>query len=121
LASAARRRSCSPTEAPTSLRRCFTCGRAGDLHAERSKAFAEVADVAEPAAIPPTFDKCVQWLGGLDGLALNVGVTAGSTTANTSGEICDSTFAVKTRGLMLFVQCALGKMAKRHHDAHVFA
>ncbi len=51
------------------------------ITAEGGKAFAEVADVADPTAIAPVLERCVQRLGGLDGLALNVGISHGLSLA----------------------------------------
>jgi NAD(P)-dependent dehydrogenase (short-subunit alcohol dehydrogenase family) len=80
------------------------------IAAEGGKAFAEVADVADPGAIGPVLDRCVERLGGLDGLALNVGITPGLPLAKLTTEIWDSTFAVNVRSHMLFAQHALGMM-----------
>jgi NAD(P)-dependent dehydrogenase (short-subunit alcohol dehydrogenase family) len=81
------------------------------IAAEGGKAFAEVADVADPAAIAPVLDRCVQRLGALDGLALNVGVWHELPLAKLTPEVWDLTFAVNVRSHMLFAQHALGIMA----------
>src|SRR6478672_8554826 len=42
---------------------------------EGGKAFADVLDVADITAIAPAVERCATRLGGLDGLALNVGIS----------------------------------------------
>jgi len=78
---------------------------------EGGTAFAEVADVADPAAIAPVLDRCVARLGGLDGLALNVGISHGLSLARMTPEVWDLDFAVNLRSHMLFAQHALPLMA----------
>lgn len=81
------------------------------ITAEGGKAFAEVADVADPSAIGPVLERCVQRLGGLDGLALNVGISQGLSLAKMTAETWDLDFAVNVRSHMLFAQRALEVMA----------
>jgi NAD(P)-dependent dehydrogenase (short-subunit alcohol dehydrogenase family) len=81
------------------------------ISAEGGKAFAEVADVADPKAIAPVLDRCVQLLGGLDGLALNVGISNGLPLAQHTAETWDRVFAVNLRSHMLFAQHSLEVMA----------
>ncbi len=81
------------------------------ITAEGGKAFAEVADVADPTAIAPVLERCVQRLGGLDGLALNVGISHGLSLASMTPEIWDLDFAVNLRSHMLFAQRTLEVMA----------
>jgi NAD(P)-dependent dehydrogenase (short-subunit alcohol dehydrogenase family) len=81
------------------------------ITAEGGKAFAEVADVADTTAIAPVLDRCTQRLGGLDGLALNVGISHGLSLATLTTEIWDQDFAVNVRSHMLFAQRALEIMA----------
>src|SRR3989440_13100567 len=45
------------------------------ITAEGGKAFTEIVDVSDIAAIAPAVERCAQKLGGLDGLALNVGIS----------------------------------------------
>jgi NAD(P)-dependent dehydrogenase (short-subunit alcohol dehydrogenase family) len=78
---------------------------------ESGRAFAEVADVADPATIGPVLDRCIAHLGGLDGLALNVGISHGLSLAKMTPEIWDLDFAVNLRSHMLFAQHALPRMA----------
>ncbi|WP_315838204.1 SDR family oxidoreductase [Bradyrhizobium prioriisuperbiae] len=81
------------------------------ITAEGGKAFPEVADVADPTAIAPVLARCVQRLGGLDGLALNVGISQGLPLAKLTPEVWDLDFAVNVRSHMLFAQQALEVMA----------
>ena len=81
------------------------------ISAEGGKAFAEVADVSDSAAIAPVLERCAQRLGALDGLALNVGISQGLPLAKLSPEVWDLDFAVNVRSHMLFAQHALQVMA----------
>ena len=74
---------------------------------EGGKAFADVLDVADITAIAPAVERCATRLGGLDGLALNVGISQGLSLA----EAWDKDFAVNVRSHMLFAQKALQIMA----------
>jgi NAD(P)-dependent dehydrogenase (short-subunit alcohol dehydrogenase family) len=46
------------------------------ITSEGGKAFADIVDVSDAAAIAPSVERCAQKLGGLDGLALNVGISS---------------------------------------------
>src|SRR3954454_10502856 len=52
------------------------------ITSEGGKAFAEIVDVADASAIVPTVERCAEKLGGLDGLALNVGISSGLSLPN---------------------------------------
>jgi NAD(P)-dependent dehydrogenase (short-subunit alcohol dehydrogenase family) len=75
------------------------------------QAFAEVCDVRDHTAIAPALQRCVEWLGGLDGLVLNVGMSFGRPLAKLTAESWDEEFAVNLRSHMLFSQAALPWMA----------
>jgi hypothetical protein len=47
------------------------------ITSEGGKAFTDVVDVSDIAAIAPAIERCAKQLGGLDGLALNVGISCG--------------------------------------------
>ena len=81
------------------------------IASEGGTAFTEVADVADSAAIAPAVERCVQRLGGLDGLALNVGISCGLPLAKMTAEAWDRDYAVNVRSHMLFAQKALTVMA----------
>jgi NAD(P)-dependent dehydrogenase (short-subunit alcohol dehydrogenase family) len=81
------------------------------ITSEGGKAFTEVVDVADTAAIAPAVERCAQKLGGLDGLALNVGISCGLTLAKMTAEAWDRDYAVNVRSHMLFAQKALTMMA----------
>ncbi|MGP8120143.1 MAG: SDR family NAD(P)-dependent oxidoreductase [Xanthobacteraceae bacterium] len=81
------------------------------IAAEGGKAFADVADVADPAVIAPVLNRCAERLGGLDGLALNVGISHGLSLAKMTVEAWDTDFAVNLRSHMLFAQRAIEVMA----------
>ncbi|HEY0849480.1 MAG TPA: SDR family oxidoreductase, partial [Bradyrhizobium sp.] len=81
------------------------------IASEGGKAFTEVADAADSAAIAPAVERCVQRLGGLDGLALNVGISCGLPLAKMTAEAWDRDYAVNVRSHMLFAQKALTVMA----------
>src|SRR5437660_5887788 len=81
------------------------------IAAEGGKAFTEVVDVSDASAIAPAVERCAQQLGGLDGLALNVGISCGLPLAKMSAEAWDRDYAVNVRSHMLFAQKALTMMA----------
>jgi len=83
----------------------------GMVASEGGRAFAEVADVRDAAAIAPLLNRCAQRLGGLDGLVLNVGISRGLPLERLSADIWDDEFAVNLRSHMLFAQAALPLMA----------
>ena len=66
---------------------------------------------ADAAAIAPAVERCAQKLGGLDGLALNVGISCGLPLAKMTAEAWDRDYAVNVRSHMLFAQKALTMMA----------
>jgi NAD(P)-dependent dehydrogenase (short-subunit alcohol dehydrogenase family) len=78
---------------------------------EGGKAFTEVVEVSDTAAIAPAIERCAQKLGGLDGLALNVGISCGLPLAKMTAEAWDRDYAVNVRSHMLFAQKALTLMA----------
>lgn len=75
------------------------------------KAFPEIIDVADPAAIVPVVRLCTERLGGIDGMVLNVGITATSFFEETV-EGWDHNLNVNLRSHMLFCQTALPHMAQ---------
>jgi NAD(P)-dependent dehydrogenase (short-subunit alcohol dehydrogenase family) len=81
------------------------------IASEGGKAFAEIVDVADASAIAPAVERCAQKLGGLDGLALNVGISCGLPLAKMTAEAWDRDYAVNVRSHMLFAQKALTMMA----------
>ncbi|NEU99905.1 SDR family NAD(P)-dependent oxidoreductase [Bradyrhizobium uaiense] len=78
---------------------------------EGGKAFTDVVDVSDVAAIAPAVERCAQKLGGLDGLALNVGISSGLSLPKMTAEAWDRDYAVNVRSHMLFAQKALEVMA----------
>lgn len=81
------------------------------ISSEGGRAFADVLDVSEASAIAPALQRCAARLGGLDGLALNVGISHGLPLSRMTAEIWDKDFAVNVRSHMLFAQKALEIMA----------
>jgi len=73
--------------------------------------FAEVADVRDAAAILPLVERCAERLGGLDGMALNVGISKGLPLDRLTAEAWDDEFSVNLRSHMLATQAALPRMA----------
>ncbi|MFB9268665.1 SDR family NAD(P)-dependent oxidoreductase [Bradyrhizobium erythrophlei] len=78
---------------------------------EGGKAFTDVVDVSDVAAIAPAVERCAKRLGGLDGLALNVGISSGLSLPKMTAEAWDKDYAVNVRSHMLFAQKALEVMA----------
>ncbi len=78
---------------------------------EGGKAFTDVVDVSDVAAIAPAVERCAKQLGGLDGLALNVGISSGLSLPKMTAEAWDRDYAVNVRSHMLFAQKALELMA----------
>ena len=68
-------------------------------------------DVSDAAAIAPAVERCAKQLGGLDGLALNVGISSGLSLPKMTAEAWDKDYAVNVRSHMLFAQKALEVMA----------
>ncbi len=82
-----------------------------DIESAGGRAFAEVADVRDSAAIAPLVARCAEKLGGLDGLVLNVGISKALSLPKLTAEAWDDDFAVNLRSHMLFAQAALPLMA----------
>ena len=80
------------------------------IASEGGNAFADIVDVADATAIGPVLQRCAKQLGGLDGLALNVGISHGLPLHKMTPEIWDKDFAVNVRSHMLFAQEALKLM-----------
>jgi NAD(P)-dependent dehydrogenase (short-subunit alcohol dehydrogenase family) len=78
---------------------------------EGGKAFADIVDVADVTAIAPAVERCTEKLGGLDGLALNVGISQGLPLPKMTAAAWDKDFSVNVRSHMLFAQKALEVMA----------
>ncbi len=83
----------------------------GQITREGGRAFAETGDVRDAAAIAPLLARCVERLGGLDGLVLNVGISKGLTMDRLTADAWDDDFAVNLRSHMLYSQAALELMA----------
>jgi NAD(P)-dependent dehydrogenase (short-subunit alcohol dehydrogenase family) len=81
------------------------------ITSEGGKAFAELVDVSDVAVIAPALERCVKKLGGLDGLALNVGISSGLSLPKMTAEAWDGDYAVNVRSHMLFAQKALDVMS----------
>src|ERR1700755_2706886 len=82
------------------------------ITSEGGKAFTEVVDVSDASTIAPAVERCAQKLGGLDGLALNVGISCGLSLPKMTAEAWDRDYAVNVRSHMLFAQQALEVMAR---------
>jgi NAD(P)-dependent dehydrogenase (short-subunit alcohol dehydrogenase family) len=81
------------------------------IASEGGKAFADIVDVSGVAVIAPALERCVKKLGGLDGLALNVGISSGLSLPKMTAEAWDRDYAVNVRSHMLFAQKALELMS----------
>lgn len=81
------------------------------ITAEGGKAFAEVMDVTDSAAIGPVIRRCAETMGGLDGLALIVGISNGLRLDKQTADSWDNVFAVNVRSHMLFAQQAMEIMS----------
>lgn len=79
--------------------------------AEGGTAFGELADVRQADALEPLVERCVERLGGLDGLVLNVGISKALPLARQSAADWDEEYAVNIRSHMLVARAALPKMA----------
>lgn len=77
------------------------------ITSEGGVAHAVVGDVSDAASIPSLTRKCVQALGALDGLVLNVGISKALPLQNQTPDAWDYEFAVNVRSHMLFSQAAL--------------
>jgi len=78
---------------------------------EGGTAFSDIVDVSDASAIAPALQRCVGQLGGLDGLALNVGISSGLSLPKMTAEAWDRDYAVNVRSHMLFAQRALEVMS----------
>ena len=90
-----------------------TCAQ---ITSEGGKAFAESSTSRMSSAIAPAVERCAKQLGGLDGLALNVGISQGLSLSKMTAEAWDQDFAVNVRSHMLFAQKALELMAPGRLD-----
>jgi NAD(P)-dependent dehydrogenase (short-subunit alcohol dehydrogenase family) len=81
------------------------------ITSEGGKAFACYVDVSDASAIAPAVEHCTKQLGGLDGLALNVGISSGLSLPKMTAEAWDRDYAVNVRSHMLFAQKALEVMS----------
>ena len=91
-------------------------GTAADVTVELIKnaggdATAVIADVADPRDVDDMVTRSHEWLGGIDGIAYNVGVPGVAGFEASTPEAWDATFAVNLRGAMLTVRAALPLMA----------
>ena len=86
-------------------------GTVEQITSEGGEAFADIADVADASAIAPAVERCAKKLGGLDGLALNVGISSGLALPKMTAEAWDRDFSVNVRSHMLFAQKALEVMS----------
>jgi NAD(P)-dependent dehydrogenase (short-subunit alcohol dehydrogenase family) len=86
-------------------------GTVEQITSEGGKAFADIADVADASAVAPAVERCAKKLGGLDGLALNVGISSGLSLPKMTAEAWDRDFSVNVRSHMLFAQRALEVMS----------
>jgi NAD(P)-dependent dehydrogenase (short-subunit alcohol dehydrogenase family) len=66
-----------------------------------------VADVRHPGAIEDMLERSRQWLGGMDGLAYNVGLPGPVGFENHTPEEWDAALSVNLRGAMLTARAAL--------------
>jgi NAD(P)-dependent dehydrogenase (short-subunit alcohol dehydrogenase family) len=83
----------------------------GQITSEGGKAFIDVVDASDVSAIGPAIARCAKQLGGLDGLALNVGISCGLSLPKMTAEAWDKDYAVNVRSHMLFAQAALEVMS----------
>jgi NAD(P)-dependent dehydrogenase (short-subunit alcohol dehydrogenase family) len=81
------------------------------IASEGGKAFADIVEVSDVSAIAPAIERCARQLGGLDGLALNVGISSGLSLPKMTAEAWDKDYAVNVRSHMLFAQKALEIMS----------
>jgi NAD(P)-dependent dehydrogenase (short-subunit alcohol dehydrogenase family) len=81
------------------------------IASEGGKAFTHVVDVSDTSAIATALEHCAKQLGGLDGLALNVGISSGLSLPKMTAETWDRDYAVNVRSHMLFAQKALEIMS----------
>jgi NAD(P)-dependent dehydrogenase (short-subunit alcohol dehydrogenase family) len=81
------------------------------ITSEGGKAFTHLVDVSDVSAIGPALEHCAKQLGGLDGLALNVGISSGLPLPKMTADAWDKDYAVNVRSHMLFAQKALELMS----------
>jgi NAD(P)-dependent dehydrogenase (short-subunit alcohol dehydrogenase family) len=81
------------------------------IKAEGGKASAQVFDVRNADGIAKAVDDSKAHMGGLDGLALVVGISKGLSLAKLTKEAWDDDFAVNVRSHMLFSQRAVEVMS----------
>jgi NAD(P)-dependent dehydrogenase (short-subunit alcohol dehydrogenase family) len=80
------------------------------IKAAGGDATALVADVADPREIEEMVERSEEWLGGIDGIAYNVGIPGVAGLGASTPEAWDAVFAVNLRGAMLTVRAALPAM-----------
>jgi NAD(P)-dependent dehydrogenase (short-subunit alcohol dehydrogenase family) len=85
------------------------------IASEGGKAFADIVDVSDVSAIAPSIERCARQLGGLDGLALNVGISSGLSLPNMTAEAWDKDYAVNVRSHMLFEGAGGDGAGRRDH------
>ena len=81
------------------------------ITSEGGEAFTCYVDVSDVTAIAPAVEHCTKQLGGLDGLALNVGISHGLSLPKMTVEAWEQDYAVNVRSHMLFAQKALEVMS----------
>jgi NAD(P)-dependent dehydrogenase (short-subunit alcohol dehydrogenase family) len=77
------------------------------VRAEGAEATAVIADVADPQSIEAMIDRSLEWLGGIDGIAYNVGLPGATGFEANTAEAWDAVLAVNLRGAMLTARAAL--------------
>jgi len=83
---------------------------AGRIQAEGGRAGVLVADVTDDDACSRLVTGALDFLGGLDGLVLNVGIGAGARLEGTTPELWDQVFAVNVRAHFLVCREAVPRM-----------
>jgi len=81
------------------------------IEAAGGDATAVTADVSDPGDVDAMVERAHAWLGGIDGVAYNVGVPGVTGFEASTPEAWDRTFAVNLRGAMLTMRAALPVMA----------
>ncbi len=77
------------------------------IKASGGEATTVVANVGEPDEIEEMIHRAHEWLGGIDGVAYNVGITGPRGFPDTTAEAWDTTLDVNLRGAMLTARAAL--------------
>jgi NAD(P)-dependent dehydrogenase (short-subunit alcohol dehydrogenase family) len=80
------------------------------IKAAGGDAITVVADVGEPDHIEQMIRRAHDWLGGLDGIAYNVGITGPVGFSDTTADAWNNTLDVNLRGAMLTARSALPVM-----------